>query len=69
MKLSAKMKSALVAGVLFFIIANPIVYKFVDGVLGGVLGSLASPGGCPSTLGLIVHTAVFVAAVYYGVGA
>jgi hypothetical protein len=34
-----------------------------------VLGSLASPGGCPSTLGLIVHTAVFVAAVYYGVGA
>jgi hypothetical protein len=68
MKLSAKMTAALVAGVLFFILSNPIVYKFTDGLLGGIVGPLASNGGSPTTTGLILHSAVFVAATYYGVG-
>lgn len=68
MKLSAKMTVALVSGVLFFILSNPIVYKFTDGLLGGVVGPIASNGGSPTTMGLILHSAVFVAATYYGVG-
>ena len=68
MKLSAKLTAAILAGVMFFIISNPIVYKAVDGVAGGLLGPIASPGGCPTTWGLIVHSAVFATASYYGVG-
>jgi hypothetical protein len=68
MVLSAKLKAAIVAGIMFFIISNPIVYKAVDGVAGGLLGPIASPGGCPTTWGLIVHSAVFAAAMYYGIG-
>jgi len=68
MVLSAKLKAAIVAGIMFFIISNPIVYKAVDGVVGGMLGPIASPGGCPTTWGLIVHSAVFAVATYYGVG-
>jgi len=68
MKLSAKMTSAIMAGVLFFILSNPIVYKAVDNTLGGLLGPLASNGGSPTTAGLILHSLVFVAAIYYGVG-
>jgi hypothetical protein len=68
MALSAKLKGAIVAAVMFFIISNPIVYKAVDGVLGGLLGPIASTGGCPTTWGLIVHSIVFGAATYYGVG-
>ena len=68
MALSAKLKAAIIAGVMFFIISNPIVYKAVDGVVGGMLGPIASPGGCPTTWGLIVHSAVFATATYYGVG-
>jgi hypothetical protein len=68
MILSAKLKAALIAGVMFFIISNPIVYKIVDGLAGGMLGPIASPGGCPTTWGLIVHSAVFATATYYGVG-
>lgn len=68
MALSAKLKAAIIAGVMFFIISNPIIYKAVDSVAGGMLGPIASPGGCPTTWGLIVHSAVFAVATYYGVG-
>lgn len=63
-----KVTGALVAGLMFFIISNPIVYKLVDSVVGGLLGPIASPSGCPTTWGLIVHSAVFATAVYYEIG-
>lgn len=66
--LSPKLSAATVAGVMFFIISNPVVYRFVDSILGGLLGPIASPSGCPTTWGLIVHSGVFAAATYYGVG-
>lgn len=66
--LSPKLSAAVVAGLMFFIISNPIVYKLVDQLLGGLLGRIATPAGCPTTWGLIVHSAVFAAATYYGVG-
>ncbi len=66
--MNGKLKAALVAGLMFFIVSNPMVYKIVDGLLGGILGPIASPSGCPTTWGLIVHSAVFAAATYYGVG-
>ena len=65
---SPKLSAALTAGLLFFIISSPIVYKFVDNLLGGLLGSIANSAGCPTTWGLVVHSAVFAAATYYGVG-
>ena len=65
---SPKLSAALVAGLMFFIISNPVVYKLVDTLVGGLLGPIATPTGCPTTWGLIVHSAVFAAAVYYGVG-
>lgn len=66
--MNGKLKEALVAGLMFFIISHPIVYKLVDSVVGGILGRVASPSGCPTTWGLIVHAAVFAAATYYGLG-
>jgi len=66
--LSPKLSAALTAGLMFFIISNPIVYKVVDNLLGGLLGPIATPSGCPTTWGLIVHSAVFAAAAYYGIG-
>lgn len=66
--MNVKVKDALIAGLMFFIISNPMVYKLVDNLLGGMLGPIASPSGCPTTWGLIVHSAVFAAATYYGIG-
>ena len=66
--MNGKLKGALVAGLLFFIVSHPLVYKTVDSVLRGIVGSTASPAGCPTTIGLIVHSIVFAAATYYGIG-
>lgn len=66
--LSPKLSAAAAAGLMFFIISNPIVYKIVDNLLAGLLGPIATPAGCPTTWGLIVHSVVFAAAAYYGIG-
>lgn len=66
--MNAKVTDALVAGLMFFIISNPMVYKLVDNLVGGMLGPIASPSGCPTTWGLIVHSFVFATATYYGIG-
>ena len=66
--LSPKLSAAAIAGLMFFIISSPIVYKLVDGLAGGLLGPIATPSGCPTTWGLIVHSTVFAAASYYGIG-
>lgn len=66
--MNGKLKGALIAGLMFFIISHPFVYKLVDSLVGGLLGRISSPSGCPTTWGLIVHSVVFTAATYYGVG-
>ena len=66
--MSSKLTAALIAGVMFFIISNPFVYQLVDSLVGQQLGHIASPSGCPTTWGLVVHSCVFAAATYYGVG-
>ncbi len=66
--MNGKLKEALVAGLVFFIISHPIVYTLVDSLVGGALGRIASPNGCPTTWGLIVHAGLFAAATYYGLG-
>lgn len=62
--MSPKVRASLTAAILFFIVANPVVYRLVDGLLGGIVGRIASPSGCPTTWGLMVHSVVFGLAAY-----
>lgn len=55
-KVSATIQSILV----FYIISHPIMYRLTNSVIGG----MASPSGCPTAVGLIVHSLVFGAIVY-----
>lgn len=66
--MSPKVRASLTAALLFFIIANPVVYRFVDGFLGSFVGRIASPSGCPTTWGLVVHSVVFGLAAYASMG-
>ncbi len=59
-KISATIQSVLV----FYIIANPMTYRFVDSLLSGVVGRIANASGSPTALGLIVHSLVFGLVVY-----
>jgi hypothetical protein len=70
----SRVKAALTAGLLFFVVSSPMLYKLVDQAVGGVVGSVApgfvhmlrvAEGGCPTTYGLVLHAAVFAAVVYY----
>jgi hypothetical protein len=52
---------SLISGMTFFIVANPETFRLVRRVLGP---RIATPTGCPSTMGLLVHTLVFVLVVW-----
>lgn len=66
--LSPKVSAAILAGMMFFIVSNPLFYQLVDSLVGDALGRISSPSGCPTTWGLVVHSSVFALATYYGVG-
>lgn len=63
--LTAKTQFALTAALLFFIIGNPMTYKLVESLVGPLVGRVASPMGCPTNLGLLVHAGVFGVAAHY----
>ena len=50
-------KKKMLPFVLFFIVANPALFKLVRKLLGGWV---ASADGLPTTAGLLVHSLVFV---------
>jgi hypothetical protein len=54
-KISATIQSMII----FIIISLPFTYKLTNSILGNIIGKLADPSGCPTTLGLIVHAIVF----------
>lgn len=58
MNIALKAKYSFYSTLVFFIIANPETYKIVQRILGSVIGTVAN-GGCPTTLGLMFHTALF----------
>ena len=60
-KQQEKFVISLISGLTFFIIANPETFRLVRRVLGP---GIATPNGCPSTMGLLVHTLVFILVVW-----
>jgi len=59
-----KISSTIQSIIVFLIISSPLTYKLTNGVLGRILGKLADPSGCPTTLGLFVHSLVFGLIIY-----
>lgn len=60
-KQEEKFITSLISGLTFFIVANPETFRLVRRILGSWV---ATPNGCPSTLGLIVHMVVFILIVW-----
>jgi hypothetical protein len=56
-----KFMISLMSGLLFFVIANPETYRLMRAILGKWV---AGPTGCPSVVGLILHTVVFTLVVW-----
>lgn len=56
-KQQQKLMISFISALTFFIISNPQTYMLTSGLLGR---AIASPNGCPTTLGLFVHSLVFL---------
>ena len=53
-----KVKYSLYSALIFFLVANPATFKFVNSLLPGV-----AVNGCPTSFGLLLHTFVFFLAL------
>ena len=56
-----KLIISIISALTFFVVANPATFRFVRGILGSWI---ASSNGCSTTLGLIVHSIVFMLIVW-----
>jgi hypothetical protein len=54
-----KAKFSFYSALLFFLIANPVTFKFTNSLLGGI-----AVNGCPTAMGFLLHTVVFFLASY-----
>jgi hypothetical protein len=48
------------SALIFLLVVHPMTYQVTQKLLGGVLGKIAEPSGCPTTLGLALHTIVYI---------
>tara|TARA_R110000803_G_scaffold62423_2_gene122784 strand:- start:1377 stop:1820 length:444 start_codon:yes stop_codon:yes gene_type:complete len=56
-----KLTISIISALVFFIVANPETFKLVRRVIGSWV---ATPTGCPSMTGLVLHAAVFMLVVW-----
>lgn len=54
-----KWKYSIISGLIFFIIANPLTYKFMNLFLKKII-KVTNKNGSPSFYGLLLHTIVYV---------
>jgi|TARA_B110000977_G_scaffold195742_1_gene274751 hypothetical protein len=52
---------SIISALTFFVVANPMTFRLVRGMLGS---RIASPNGCPTTFGLTIHAIVFMFIVW-----
>jgi len=55
-----KWQISIFSALIFILVIHPYTYIFTQQILGGVFGKIADSNGCPTTLGLIIHTIVYI---------
>ena len=55
-----KWQISIFSAFIFILVVNPSTYKFTQKALGGLLGQISQPNGCPTTTGLVLHTLVYI---------
>jgi hypothetical protein len=54
-----KFKYSLYSTLAFFLVANPVTFKFVNSLIPGV-----AINGCPTAFGFVLHSIVFFGVLY-----
>lgn len=56
---STKMSATIQCIIVFILVSLPLTYKITNHLLGRIIGQLADSHGCPTHLGIFVHSLVF----------
>ena len=64
LNLMLKAKYSFISALLFFIVANPELYKMTQFVFGPLFTVTESAKGCPTIYGLLLHTVVFFGGMF-----
>jgi hypothetical protein len=55
-----KWQISIFSAFIFIVVIHPYTYILTQKILGGIIGKIADIYGCPTTLGLIIHTIVYI---------
>jgi hypothetical protein len=61
---SEKWQISIFSAFIFLLVVNPYTYNLTNSLLSGVIGTIAK-NGCPTAIGLLLHTIVYVLLVRY----
>jgi hypothetical protein len=61
---SEKWNITLFSAFLFLLVVNPYTYNLTQSLFSNILGPIAI-NGCPTMIGLLLHTAVYILLVRY----
>lgn len=59
-----KWEITLFSAFIFLLVVNPYTYNVTNSLLGGLIGPIAR-NGCPTTIGLLLHTLVYILLVRF----
>ena len=45
---------------IFLLVVHPMTYKLTQKLFGGLLGRVSDASGCPTAVGLALHTLVYI---------
>ena len=58
--MDVKWQISLFSALIFLLVVHPVTYKLTQKLFGGVLGRVSDANGCPTTIGLALHTLVYI---------
>ena len=60
-----KWKYTLITTIIFILAVMPLTYQLTNKTLGKVFGKLCDVNGCPTIMGIIIHTIIFTLLLRY----
>lgn len=60
----SKFNATIQSIIIFLLVSLPFTYKITNSILGRIIGKLADSHGCPTGLGLLIHSLVFGLIIY-----
>lgn len=58
--MDVKWQISFFSALIFLLVVHPMTYKLTQKLFGGLLGRVSDASGCPTAVGLALHTLVYI---------